>query len=124
MSNYTDWFDILAGKVDRQGLRDKIIHHRGLFQVSYTTDTEVDEFKLIGHVGGVSTPAPDELGGAPASAAGSHCGRGAEVRTSGVGREKTPPVPQVVRLAAPPPVGPCPARGGPADPPQRPIGPA
>jgi hypothetical protein len=54
VTNYTDWFDILAGKIEGQGLRDKIIHHRGTFQVSYTTDTEVDEFKLTAGIVGDS----------------------------------------------------------------------
>jgi len=54
VTNHTDWFDALAGKVEGQGLRDKIIHHRGTFQVSYTTDTEVDEFKLTAGIVGDS----------------------------------------------------------------------
>ncbi len=46
LQNRSQWFDLLAGKAEGEGLRDKIIHHRGTFQISYTTASEVDDFKL------------------------------------------------------------------------------
>jgi len=54
LASHSHWFDVLAGKGEDEGLRDKIIHHRGMFQISYTTASEVDDFELVAGIVGDS----------------------------------------------------------------------
>jgi hypothetical protein len=46
LTDYSDWFDTLAGKAEGEGFRDKIIHRRGTFQVMFAVGGETDEFGL------------------------------------------------------------------------------
>ena len=52
----TAWFDKLAGKGDGKGLRDKVVHHRAKFQLSWTVDSEKADVRagLVGDYGWVS----------------------------------------------------------------------
>jgi hypothetical protein len=54
LDSHSQWFYVLAGKAEGEGLRDKIIHHRGKFQISYTTASEVNDFKLTAGIVGDS----------------------------------------------------------------------
>jgi hypothetical protein len=54
LTGYSQWFDLLAGKEAGEGFRDKIIHHRGTFQLSYTNPAIVDDFKLTAGIVGDS----------------------------------------------------------------------
>jgi len=65
LSQNTEWFEILAGQGRGKGLRDKIIHNRGTFQLSYTTDglsqdTEITA-GLVGDYGWICDNALPEI---------------------------------------------------------------
>ena len=42
----TDWFDVLAGKERDEGIRDKMVHYRGTFQLSYNAADSIEDFQI------------------------------------------------------------------------------
>lgn len=52
--NQTKWFDVLAGETHGDGLRTKVIHHRGLYQISYTADTPPNKTEVFASMVGDS----------------------------------------------------------------------
>ncbi|VAW71662.1 hypothetical protein MNBD_GAMMA12-885 [hydrothermal vent metagenome] len=52
LTENTQWFDLLAGKAAKEGLRDKIIHHRGVFQLVYTTTVVEKDFSISAGITG------------------------------------------------------------------------
>jgi hypothetical protein len=61
LANRTQWFDVLAGKAEGEGLRDEIIHNRGRIVISQATASEVDDFKLTASIVGDSGRLIDDI---------------------------------------------------------------